>query len=170
MPAHRLLIYTRYGLVWSCRSDKEIYETTGPHAQTWLWWKHYVAKSSLEVEVPMMPRSPGVNDTYHWRHLWFGIVSVYNTLELTYAGDKLPAVAGIAKAFQRRIGEEVRFGVLGDGPRLSAGLVAGTQSRAQARRTKQGHCRLASGRGRCHPQLVVGICLRAAHDQWNTEL
>ena len=104
MLARRLLIYTKHGVIWSCLSEHGWDGTPGPQGQTWLWRKYRTAKHSLNIEDPMKPKSPDDTPSYFWRELWGSIVYAYNTLELTYAGDKLPAIAGIAKEFQERTG------------------------------------------------------------------
>lgn len=109
MLSKRLLIYARYGQIWSCHSSRETDETPGLHSQTWLWKKYRSVKASFNGEIPPIPYR--ANATHSWRFLWLGIVSTYNTLELTYAGDKLPAIAGVAKSFQRRIGERYIAGL-----------------------------------------------------------
>lgn len=109
--ARRLLIYTRHGVIWSCRSDKENGDALGPHAQNWLWRKYRTARESLSTERSLTYQVSNATPSYYWRQLWNRIASAYAPLGLSLVQDKLPAMAGIAKEFQARIKENYLAGL-----------------------------------------------------------
>ncbi|GES65480.1 hypothetical protein ATETN484_0012038500 [Aspergillus terreus] len=107
--ARRLLIFTPHGALWICQHIPDPSPATSitPHEQNWLWRKYRDSRHALsQLSNPPAPH-PATNSTASWsqRMIWSKLVSTYTSLSLTYARDKLSAIAGVARQFHTHTGE-----------------------------------------------------------------
>ncbi|EAU31017.1 predicted protein [Aspergillus terreus NIH2624] len=107
--ARRLLIFTPHGPLWICQQNPDSSSdfSVTDHEQNWLWRKYRDARQALcELSQPPPP-PPERHPTafYPQRLIWSKLVSTYAPLLLTYARDKLSAIAGIAREFHSCTGE-----------------------------------------------------------------
>ena len=98
----RILHFTQEELLWECRS--EIFCECTPEAADCLW----DSRKSVDRT------TPGVKQAFDFTQQvqmsdWYKIVEIYTTRDLTYSRDRLPALSGIADAFQKSLRDPGRY-------------------------------------------------------------
>lgn len=100
----RLLVYSTQGIVWSCFSEHvnlpnfSRWRSQAPNDLCSQRQKSRAAVKDVNLTSAML-RTDGLR-----RHLWSGVLTEYQPLEISLAEDRLPALAGIAKHYQEAFG------------------------------------------------------------------
>lgn len=99
----RLLIYSTQGIIWSCFSehiDVPIFGRWGSQVPNDLYSQRRNSRAAVRDArlTPAMLKTDRLR-----RHLWRDVLLDYLPLELSFAEDRLPALAGIAKYYQEAL-------------------------------------------------------------------
>ncbi|KAI1429010.1 HET-domain-containing protein [Xylaria sp. FL1777] len=98
--APRVLLFTDWEILWVCLSRKEC--NCGQYSRD---TRDLISESDLKIRFDRILRSGSVRELHR---LWIDIVHPYSLKDMTYATDKLPALAGIAYLFsQKNLGRYV---------------------------------------------------------------
>lgn len=111
--APRIVHYGRQQLYWECsevtsRQDGKHYDVTTDDLRAGVNFKQSLdfnatGPFSSIVDPPMPDKQSQPRQVIAARFLqWYNVVAEYSTRRLTFSTDKLPAIAGIAKAFHTR--------------------------------------------------------------------
>ncbi|KAI1293116.1 HET-domain-containing protein [Xylaria venustula] len=90
----RVMLFTDWEILWVCLTRLEC--NCGQYSRD---TRDLISESDLKIRFDRILRSGSVRELHR---LWMDIVHPYSLKEMTYATDKLPALAGIASLFAER--------------------------------------------------------------------
>jgi hypothetical protein len=106
MLSPRVLHFTKDQIVWECFTETKC-ETFPRGMPLGIVTKEPFARSQPFQELGPLHNNGEASDLMGWKTLsaWRELVKQYSKCDLTYTSDKLPAFAGLAKAYQEMTGD-----------------------------------------------------------------
>ncbi|OMP84300.1 hypothetical protein BK809_0000307 [Diplodia seriata] len=112
MLSPRTLFFGRDEIHWECRKGVICaYEPDfeKPHFPAWL---SYTPIKHNYTKVRSLEKAPSPNDAIRqFQRLWVSVIEAYSRTNLSFAQDKLAAIAGLASIAQQKLNIEASFGL-----------------------------------------------------------